>query len=157
VGSYARELPQFRGRNIDLNAVATMFYNLEDLGNPGNQGPLNKSSTQSSGTTTPYYAIDRFYYQCLNPTCGSITDIISETSATYHAAVLRFTRRTTRGISINAGYTDSHAIDDNQSESTFADNNDVYDLADLALEHGTSNFDVRQRVARGIVAHEPRG
>jgi hypothetical protein len=155
MGSYAHELPQFLDRNIDLNAAATLFYNLEDPGSPGNLGPLGKSGTRSSASSTPYYAIDRFYYQRLNPAYGSITDIISETNAAYHAAVVRLTHRTARGFSINAGYTYSHAIDDNQNESTFADNNDVYDPADLGLEHGTSNFDVRQRVAGGIVMHEP--
>jgi hypothetical protein len=155
MGSNAHELPQFLDRNIDLNAVATLFYNVDDPGSPGNLGPLKKSSSQNAGLTTPFYAVNRFYYQRLNPKYGSITDIISETNATYHAAVVRLTRRTARGITINAGYTYSHAIDDNQNESTVADRNDVYDPADLSLEHGTSNFDVRQRVAGGVVAHEP--
>ena len=155
MASYARELPQFIDRNIDLNAVATVFYNLQDPGSPSNLGPLKKGSMQSSGYTTPYYQIDRFYYQRVNPSYGAITDIVSETNATYRAAVVRLTHRTTRGLSINAAYTYSHTIDDNQNESTFADNNDVYDPADLSLEHGTSTFDVRQRAAGGIVAHEP--
>ena len=56
---------------------------------------------------------------------------------------------------MNAAYTWAHAIDDNQNEATFAERNDVYDPANLRLEHGTSNYDVRQRVAGGIVAREP--
>jgi Carboxypeptidase regulatory-like domain len=155
LGSYAHQLPQFIDRNIDLNATATMFYSVIDPGSPNNLGPLQKSTAKSGGVTTPYYTINRFYYQRLNPKYGSITDIISETNAAYHAAVLRITRRAARGLTINAGYTWSHAIDDNQNESTFAGRNDVYDPADLSLERGASNFDVRQRIAGGVVAHEP--
>ncbi|MBB6146895.1 hypothetical protein HNQ77_004876 [Silvibacterium bohemicum] len=155
MGSFARELPQFIDTNIDRNAVATLFYNLDDPGSPGNLGPLKKNSAQNAEFTTPYYAINRFYYQRLHPKYGAVTDILSETNAAYHAAVMRLTHRTAHGITINAGYTYSHAIDDNQNESTFADHNDVYDPADLRLEHGTSNFDVRQRVSGGIIAHEP--
>jgi hypothetical protein len=155
LGSYAHELPQFLDRNIDLSATASLFYNVIDPGDPTNVGPLKKGSALSNGLTTPYYAIHRFYYARLNPSYGSITDVISESNATYRAAVLRLTHRTAHGFTINAGYTYSHAIDSNQNGSSFADRNDVYDPADLALEHGTSNFDVRQRVAGGVVAHEP--
>jgi hypothetical protein len=56
---------------------------------------------------------------------------------------------------MNVGYTWSHALDDNQNQSTFADNNDVYDPTNLALEHGTSNFDVRQRLSGQLILHEP--
>lgn len=93
MGSYARELPQFVDTNIDLHAMATLFYNIEDPGSPKNLGPLKKSSTQSPGLSAPYYAVNRFYYQRLNPAYGSITDITSESNATYHAAVVRLTRR----------------------------------------------------------------
>jgi hypothetical protein len=154
-GSYAHELPQFIDSNIDLSATASLFYSVIDPGSPVNLGPLKKSSTQVQGFANPYYTINRFYYQRLNPAYGPITDIVSETNATYHAAVIRLTHRTARGLNINAGYTYSHAIDDNQNESTFADRNDIYDPSDPRLEHGTSNFDVRQRVSGGIVAHEP--
>ena len=155
MGSYARELPQFIDRNIDLSATATLFYNLIDPGDPENLGPLKKTAAQNAAGATPYYAIDRFYYRRLNPKYGSITDIISETNANYHAAVVRLTHRSLRGLTVNAGYTYSHAIDDNQNESAFADTNDIYDPVDQKLEHGTSSFDVRQRVSGGIVAHEP--
>ena len=154
MGSFAHELPQFIDRNIDLSATAMLFYSVIDPGNPASPGPLGKGSSQGAAMT-PYYTINRFYYQRLNSAYGAITDIVSETNATYHAAVLRVTRRTAQGLTINAGYTWSHAIDENQNESTFADSNDVYDPADLSLERGTSNFDVRQRIAGGVVAHEP--
>jgi Carboxypeptidase regulatory-like domain len=143
MSSYGRELPQFIDRNIDLSSVATLNYILNFTTNPQHLGPLKNNFT------TP------FYVARVNPDYGSITDIISESNSSYQGAVIRLTRRTERAIDLNAAYTYSHAIDDNQNEATFANFNNVYDPSDLALEHGTSNFDIRQRASGGIVAHVP--
>jgi TonB dependent receptor len=140
MGSYARELPNFIDTNVDLNAVGTLNYTIEDA---QHLGPIANAFTT------------KFFYQRLNPKYRAITDIVSETNASYQAAVARLTHRLSGAFSINAGYTYSHAIDDNQNESTFADNNDVYDPTNLSLEHGTSNFDVRQRAAGSVVAQTP--
>ncbi len=149
------DLTQFVDTNIDLNDTATMFYSVEAPGNEGDIGPLGKASSQVSGYTNVVYEPERFYYQRLNPAYGAITDMISETNSSYRGAMVRLTRRLSRALSVNAGYTWAHAIDDNQNEATFAERNDVYDPADLRLEHGTSNYDVRQRVAGAVVAREP--
>ncbi|HEX3470600.1 MAG TPA: carboxypeptidase regulatory-like domain-containing protein, partial [Silvibacterium sp.] len=141
LGSYAHELPNFIDTNIDLNALGVLNYTIEDL---QHLGPIKGAAYTS-----------KFFYQRLNPNYGTITDITSETNASYQAAVVRLTHRLGGAISINAGYTYSHAIDDNQNKSTFADNNDVYDPTDVKLEHGTSNFDVRQRASGGVVAQTP--
>lgn len=137
MGSYARELPNFIDTNFDPSAPGVLNYTIEDA---QHLGPIKSSFTS------------RFFYQRLNPNYRAITDIVSETNASYQAAVVRLVRRFSGGLSINAGYTYAHAIDDNQNESTFADNNDVYDPTDLKLEHGTSNFDVRQRASGSAVA-----
>jgi len=141
MGSYGHELPNFIDTNIDLGSTGVLNYTIDD---PQHLGPL-KSGTYTSN----------FYFQRTNPNYNAITDIISETNSSYQAASLRLTHRMTHALSINAGYTFAHAIDDNQNESTFADNNDIYDPSHLKLERGTSNFDIRQRVSGGIVAHEP--
>lgn len=148
-------LAQFIDTNIDPTAVATVFYTVKAPGNQGNVGPLAEASTQSEGSAYPIYAPQRFYYQRLHPAYGSITDIVSESSSAYRGLTLRLIRRLSRALDINAGYTWSHAIDDNQSEATFADRDDVYDPADLHLEHGTSSYDLRQRVAGGLVLRTP--
>ena len=148
-------LAQFIDTNIDLNNTATMFYSVEAPGNQGNAGPLAKWSSEAPGYTNLVYAPQRFYYQRLNPAYGAITDMVSETNSSYRGAMVRLTRRLARSLTLNAAYTWAHAIDDNQNEAAFADRDDVYDPADLRLEHGTSNYDVRQRVAGGIVAREP--
>ena len=149
------DLTQFIDTNIDLSATATVFYSVEAPGNAGNAGPLAKASSHVSGYTNAVYAPRRFYYQRVNPAYGAITDMVSETNSSYRGAMVRLTRRLSRTLNVNAAYTWAHTIDDNQNEATFAERNDVYDPSALGLEHGTSNYDVRQRVAGGIVAREP--
>ena len=155
IAADGHDLSQFLDTNIDLNAVAKVFYAVKAPGNGGNAGPLGKAATVQSGSSLPIFTPQRFYYQRINPAYGSITDIISESNSSYRGAMVRTIRRMSRTLTVNAGYTWAHAIDDNQNEATFADRNDVYDPADLGLEHGTSNYDVRERVAGGVVLREP--
>ncbi|MGB7189464.1 MAG: TonB-dependent receptor, partial [Acidobacteriaceae bacterium] len=143
MASFGRELPQFIHANIDHSAVATLYYTLDFRLNPQRLGPIQ------SNFSVP------FYYQRLNPAYGPITEIVSESNSRYQGAVVRFTRRASRSISLNVAYTYSHAIDDNQNEATFASLSHVYDPANMSLERGTSNFDIRQRASGGVVAHVP--
>jgi len=149
-------LTQFVDTNIDLGDVASVFYTVKGPDNLSDAGPLGKAIGQSPDASYPIYALRRnFYFQRLNPDYGSVTDILSETNSSYRGLMVRLIRRLSPSLSINTGYTWSHAIDDNQNEAAFAERDDVYDPADLALEHGTSNFDVRQRVSGAVVAREP--
>lgn len=148
-------LTQFIDTNIDLTNAATVFYSVVAPGNEGNIGPLGKASSQVSAYTNMVYQPARFYYQRLNSAYGAITDMTSETDSSYRGAMVRLRRRLSAALNLNAAYTWAHAIDDNQNEATFAERDDVYDPANLRLEHGTSNYDVRQRVAGGVVAREP--
>lgn len=150
-----RDLTQFVDTNIDRTAVATIFYSIQAPGNMGYLGPLAKAATPVSGYTNVVYAPQRFYYQRLQPSYGAITDILGESNSSYRGAMLRVVHRLSRSLTLNVGYTWAHAMDDNQSEATFANRNDVYDPADLRLDHGTSNYDVRQRIAGGLVLRTP--
>ena len=150
-----RNLTQFIDTNIDLQNWATLFYSVAAPGNQGQIGPLSKAASGVSGYTNQVYQPLRFYYQRLNPAYGAITDMVSETNSSYRGAIAELTRRMSRTLTVHAAYTWAHAIDDNQNEATFAERNDVYDPADLKLEHGTSNYDVRQRLAGGLVLREP--
>lgn len=143
MASEGRELPEYLDRNIDLSAVAPINYVLDFSTNPQHLGPIQH------GFTLP------FYYQRLNPSYGPITDILSAANSSYQGAIVRYSRRASRGIGVHVAYTWSHAIDDNQTSATFAKVNTVYDPANLGLEHGTSNFDLRQRVSGALIAHAP--
>ncbi|HEX3987481.1 MAG TPA: TonB-dependent receptor [Acidobacteriaceae bacterium] len=154
IASDGHDLTQFMDTNLDRSTTAALFYSIAAPGNEGDIGPLGKAASAVGGFTNPIYTPARFYYRRLNPAYGSITDAISETNSSYRGAVLRLMHQK-RAVQINAGYTWAHAIDDGQNEATFADRDDVYDPANLRLEHGTSNYDVRQRVAGGVVVREP--
>ena len=69
--------------------------------------------------------------------------------------MVRLNRSMGRGGDIHATYTYSHAADYNQNSTTFADNNDILDPANFALEYGASNFDIRQRVTGTAIARTP--
>lgn len=148
-------LAQFLDTNIDTSATARVFYTLKAPGNNSSFGPLAKFASSMNGSSFPIYSPQRFYYQRVNPAYGSITDIVSETNSSYRGLMLRVIRRMSRGITANVGYTWAQAIDDGQNEATFADRNDVYDPADLRLEHGTSNYDVRERISGAVILREP--
>ncbi len=148
-------LTQFVDRNIDLSATARIFYSVEAPGNEGSAGPLAGAGARVPGFTNVVYSPQSFYYQRLDPRYGAITDIISETNSSYRGAMVRLVRHMSRALTVNAGYTWAHAIDDNQNEASFVERNDVYDPANLRLEHGTSSYDVRHRVAGGAVLREP--
>jgi hypothetical protein len=149
------DLAQFLDTNIDLANTASVFYSVEAPGNQGHAGPLGNAGTSSQGSAFAIYTPQRFYYQRLNPAYASITDIISETGSAYRGAMVRVVRRLSPSLTANVGFTWAHAIDDGQNEATYADRDDVYDPADLRLEHGTSSYDVRQRVSGAIVVREP--
>lgn len=150
-----RDLTQFIDTNIDLQNWATLFYTVAAPGNQAQIGPLGKATSGVSGHSNQVYQPRRFYYQRLNPAYGAIVDMVSETNSSYRSAVAKLTRTMSRALTMNAAYTWSHTIDDNQNEASFAERNNVYDPLDLKLEHGTSNYDVRQRVAGGWVLREP--
>ncbi len=147
-------LDQFIDTNIDPTAVATIFYAIKAPGNEGSAGPLAKLGSESSVSSFPIYR-QPFYYRRLNPSYGSITDILSESSSGYRGLMVRLIHRMSHALTANVGYTWSHAIDDNQTESSFAKRSSVYAPGDLRLEHGVSSFDIRQRVAGGIILRTP--
>ena len=79
----------------------------------------------------------------LNANYQQITEIMSRANSTYEAAMVRLTRTTTRGLSLNANYTYAHATDWNPNETTLVAGSDVLDPADFKYEYGTSNLDIR--------------
>jgi len=143
LASLGHELPQFLDTNIDLANVGTMHYTLDFTTNPAHLGPIQ----------TPFTA--PFYFARINPGYGSITRILSESNSRYQAAVVRLRHNIVRSVSLNLAYTFSHAIDDNPNQSPLASFNNVYDPANLAIEHGNSNFDVRQRASGGVLLRTP--
>lgn len=149
-------LAQLLDTNIDTADVATVFYSVKGPDNLSDAGPLGQRVGQAAGAAFPIYALTRdFYYRRRNPAYGSTMDMLSEGNSSYRALTARLVRRISAAASINAGYTWAHAIDDNQSDSAFAARSTVYDPADPRLDHGTSDFDIRQRISGAVALREP--
>lgn len=140
LGSFGTALPRIVDENIDLNSVGTIEYTVDD---PSGLGPLHGS-----------YA-SRFYYQRLNPRYQQLAAIESTATARYQAVGVMFDTRTTRAVQMHLDFRYGHAVDDNPFESEYSGQWNVLDPANLALEHGTSNADIRDRIAGGLVLHEP--
>jgi hypothetical protein len=139
--STGEDLPNFMDTNIDLATAIPITYTVVD---PDHQGPL-KQATYST----------HLFTERLNAAYGSITDINSSVGSHYQAMVVKVAHSGRRWLHVNASYTYAHAQDNNQNETTFSDTNDVLDPTNLAQEYADSNFDVRQRVAGGIVVRAP--
>ncbi len=138
--SAGRELPDYIDTNIDLASAQPLTYSVVD---PLHQGPLPSTYTT------------RFYTARVNPSYGQITRIFSETNSKYEAGILRVDHNLTRALDLHASFTYAHAADWNQNATAFTDTNDVLDPADLALEYGTSNFDIRRRLTGGLLMKTP--
>jgi hypothetical protein len=138
--SGGRELPSYLDANIDLTSPQTITYTVID---PLHHGPL-----------PPRYTT-RFYTQRLDPAYGQVTRIFSETNSRYTALVVKADHNLSRSIDLHASFTYAHASDWNQNATAFTDNNDVLDPANLGLEYGNSNADIRRRLTGGLVLHTP--
>ncbi len=138
--SAGRELPNYIDTNIDLSSPQTITYSVVD---PLQEGPLGSTYTT------------RFYTARLNPNYAQITKIFSETNSKYLAGVVRASHDLTRSVDLQSSLTYSHAADWNQNATALTDTNDVLDPADLALEYGNSNADIRLRFTGGLVLKSP--
>jgi hypothetical protein len=139
--SGGRELPSYVDTNIDLGSVQTITYTVVDA---LHAGPL------------PAQYTSRFYTQRLNANYGQITRIFSETNSHYAAGVVRVDHNLTRGVDLHASFTYAHAADWNQNATAFTDTNDVLDPANLGLEYGNSDADIRKRLTGGLVLQSPQ-
>jgi hypothetical protein len=135
LGSFGRQLPQFIDNN--LPAPTTVTYTVQASATPqGLPSPLadgSKYTTINFAGTRP------------NTNFNAITDIISNVNSSYNALVLEGRHRMGKGLQFNANYTWAHAIDFNQNQTTGTFSNNVINPANLSLEKGNSNFDVRHR------------
>jgi hypothetical protein len=89
----------------------------------------------------------------LNSGFSFMTEIASQVTSEYHAMVLQFNRRFSQGLQFSANYTLSKATDYNQGSQTFTTNNVPFNVFDLSLEKGRSNFDRRHKfIANAVYA-----
>jgi hypothetical protein len=120
----------------------------QNLTPPSGSLPIRYAGGPLDGKTIPM----RVYFgDRPNPAYYQMTQISSRVRSNYNAAVVQLRRRMTRGLQVQASYTWSHAIDTQQSSTTFTTGNNLFDPYDLSTDKGNSSFNVPQRFVTHIV------
>lgn len=139
-GSFASQLPRIVDQNIDLTHTGTISYSVID---PEKMGPL------------PVTYTSKFYYRRLNSKYQQMAAMESNASARYQAVGFSLVGRLPHAMALTLGYRYAHAVDGNPYGQAYRGQWNVLDPANLALDHGTSNEDIRDRLTGGLVLHEP--
>jgi hypothetical protein len=139
-GSFGSQLPRIVDQNIDLAHVGEITYTVND---PGGAGPLPPTYTS------------KFYYQRLNPNYQQMAAMESNANARYQALGFSLVGRLAHAMAVTLGYRYAHEVDDNPYGQAYRGRWDVLDPSNLALEHGTSNLDIRDQLRGGVLVHEP--
>ena len=158
--SLGRRLPVSIDTNFDLAVnPKTITYAVKDA---TGKGPI-----KTTQITLPFYALWpaanckgsplSIAGNCgrANPDYQQITQIMSRSNSTYEAATVRVVRNGRRGLSFNARYTYSHAMDWSPNESTLVAGSDVLDPANFRAEYGTGNLDVRHAATAMVIFDSP--
>jgi hypothetical protein len=130
--SRGQRLPSF----VDIN-----------LAPPDDIVTIIDGSTGSTLTTLPFYT-GFMPFPDIRPFDGFSSVLLSESvvNSWYNALVLRLKRRFSNGLSFDAHYTWSHALDDGQDSLTFfAFFSQRVDPRDRSREYGNSRFDRRHK------------
>jgi hypothetical protein len=156
LGALGRELPNFLNVNIDPTHTYKINYTLAP-GTNGTCGPaacgtysVNAyAGRQILTAPTPPATTPAITYQsfaAINPSFGSVTDVISNINSSYHALSVDVTNRMFKWITFDANYTWSHALDFSQNQFTAPSTNNWLDpYANQRINYGTSSLNVRHR------------
>jgi len=120
----------------------------QNLSAPSGSVPIRYAGGPLDGRTVPMRV---FYGDRPNPNYYQMTQVSSRVRSNYNAGVVQFRRRMTRGLQVQASYTWSHAIDTQQSSTTFTTGNNLFDPYDLSTDKGNSSFNVPHRFVTHIV------
>ena len=144
LSTLSRELPNF----VNTNLVNTAAPN-----NNTNNGngytivnyviqPARAQQVRTSGLRKHFRQRSTIGYA--NPDFAAVTAVVSNINASYNALVAQIVNHTFRYIDFDANYTWSHALDQNQNESTQASTNQPIDPKKRS-QYGNSNFNVPNR------------
>jgi len=140
LGSLGRELPDFVDTNIDTVNTQTVTYNISD---PAGAGPIKAPFSSTVYTARP------------NASFGSLTQVFSGVSSSYHALAIQFDHRMTHSLQLMANYTWSHALDYGQNSSTSNDTDDLLVPTSVTYDYGNSNNNVPSRFVFAAVYRAP--
>jgi hypothetical protein len=159
LASVGRELTNFVNTNL-VNTQAP--NNNSDSGNGWTY--VNYVVQQGSGTSNcgplpcgSTYTAKVYNFGYINPSFNQVTDIVSNINSSYNALVAEVVNHGFRYADFDANYTWSHALDQNQNQSTQAVVNTPLDpYASQSASHGNSNFNVPNRFVGYAVLKYPK-
>ncbi|HLX00210.1 MAG TPA: TonB-dependent receptor [Candidatus Acidoferrales bacterium] len=137
IGSIGRFLPLAQDTNFNTPVNATFTIAGQPVINflPGPALPAAGATF-----TIPVYIGPR-----PNPSFNQMTQISTVVRSYYHAAALQFNRRLVHGLQVQAGYTFSKALDDDQVSSATLSGNTPLSPANIKGDYSPSNFDIRHK------------
>jgi len=158
MGAMARELPN--AVNINLNPTA----NTAATGTPNGvvQSVITVSDSTGAGKlangamfTVPTYT------NVLNTNFGAVNELFSNINSSYNAGVVELLNKTSPLIQYDVSYTWSHALDDNQNESTTTLSSGAFDPYNIdgypkGGNYGNSNFNVENRFIAWALINSPK-
>jgi Carboxypeptidase regulatory-like domain len=160
--SLGRRLPVTLDTNLTpLTPTQTITYAVVDgtgagpIKAPQITVPFYASWPASSATCPSYTPTSAATPGRLCPDYQQIAQIMSGANSTYEALMLRVIRSGRRGLNLMVYYTYAHAMDWNPNESTLVAGSDVLDPANLKLEYGTSDLDVRHSATAYVIYQAP--
>ncbi len=148
LGALGRELPNF----LDVNWAPPQDTSTITIGTPSvttfGTGPLTPGNTYS----VPVFGTCALSATCPNPTgylntnFTNITEVISNINSVYNGGTVEVQNRSLHGLTFDANYTWSHALDFNQNaSSTTSTNNWLNPYASARQNYGVSQFNVGNR------------
>jgi hypothetical protein len=120
----------------------------QNLSPPSGSVPIRYVGGPLDGQVIPMRV---FFGDRPNPAYYQMTQISSRVRSNYNAGVAQLRRRMTRGLQVQASYTWSHAIDTQQSSTTFTTGNNLFDPYDLSTDKGNSSFNAPNRFVMHMV------
>ncbi len=137
LGSLGRQEPDFVDTNIDTVNTSTVTYNVTG------GGPI-----KAPFSSTVYTAR-------LNANFGSLTEVYSPVSSSFHGLALQLNHRMSQHLQLMSNYTWSHALDYGQNSSTSNDTNDQLVPTSIAPDYGNANNNVPNRFVLAAVYDAP--
>jgi hypothetical protein len=158
MGSLGRELPNWMNINLNPNAstvttattpngVNTAVIRVADT---TGQGPIPNGTLFTVPTYNNY----------INPNFGAVTEVISNVNSNYDAMVVEVENKSSKMVQFDVNYTWSHALDDNQNETTTNATNGAFDPYNIdgyykGANYGNSQFNVPNRLVMWGLLNAP--
>jgi hypothetical protein len=112
-------------------------------------GPVSGSGPR--GVTNGETFVLPYYTQRVSPLYGPVTDIVSNTNATYNAMVLSAERRSRKGLEFRATWTWSKAIDYGQNGGAAPKTNGQFDPFHLGYDRGLATLNYPHKITASAI------